>query len=142
MTEKVSGWWISSSQNLQPLIAEQKIMEPTPVLLFIHGSISGGSAISSPEFSLEFLPRLQDAFSKSSASVKNYAIFAPHYPLAPEATYDDQVDAITKAYLYLSQHTSVGKISILADSSGTALALSLCQLLGKDPKIPYPEHCM
>ena len=94
-------------------------------IFYLHG---GGYFASQPAHYLLFLLRLAESILERGVSV---SIFALDYSLAPEHLFPTQLDEATAAYKYLIHEEQIAakNITVLGDSAGGHLALSLLVLL-------------
>lgn len=137
---RLEGWWLAPagqaqhlSQGLQPPLNNGD--KPWTMVHF-HG---GGFLMGSPTFYLEFLHNLRLSIAQKHG-MQNTAIFAPVYPLSPEAPWAVRSDMARTVWMYLAAHKSVDhkKMIVSGDSAGGALALGLQMMLGaKQASGPY-----
>lgn len=107
----VNGYWIHS-----PTRGEIHDI----VVFYIHG---GGFQRTSTFFYMEYFLTL--LVSMQLQGFRNPAIFAVNYGHVPEFQFQDQLDQIAKAWLYLTVELNFDNISIVGDSNGGTLVLSL-----------------
>lgn len=129
---QLKGWWLAPSGHAQhlaegrwpPRDAEEKQW----TLCYFHG---GGFVMGSPTFYLEFLHKLRQTLAQSN-SMRNVAIFAVEYPLAPEASHSARAEAARRAWMYLAKHPAVDptKMIVSGDSAGGNIALGLRMAIG------------
>lgn len=86
------------------------------VILFIHG---GGGMMCPTLLHYRFAARL----------VKNTgaAMYFPFYPLGPEASIFDSMEWLDKVFAEVLKNYPPEKITIIGDSAGAALSISLCR---------------
>jgi acetyl esterase/lipase len=86
------------------------------VILFIHG---GGGMICPTALHYRFAAKL---VRKTGA-----VMYFPFYPLGPEASIDESMAWLDKLYNDILKHHSPENITIIGDSAGASLAISLCR---------------
>jgi acetyl esterase/lipase len=101
--------------------------QPLPTILFLHG----GAYISGSAYGYR-------AGAGALATAADAAVLVPDYRLAPEHPFPAALDDSHAAYLWLlRQVPDPGQITIVGDSSGAGLALSLALTLkSRDEPLP------
>lgn len=66
-------------------------------------------------------------------------ITVPLYPLAPEASCKQAVDAVVRVYKHLCTTTDTGSLTLAGDSAGGGLSLALCYAL-REKGLPLPAQ--
>lgn len=79
-------------------------------------------------FMSENISEKQWAFVYRLLASTNQGVVVPIYPLAPEYSCGDTFDMLIKAYTNFSKGIDINKITLLGDSAGAGLALSLALL--------------
>ncbi len=92
-----------------------KTIKNENVILFIHG---GGGTMCPTPLHYKFAAKLV----KNTGSV----LYFPFYPLGPEASIADSMRYLDKVYETLLKEHSPDKITVIGDSAGAALSVSLC----------------
>lgn len=93
------------------------------VILFIHG---GGGMMSPTLLHYRFAERL----------IKNTGatLYFPFYPLGPEATINESMSWLDGVYQEVSKNHDSHDITIIGDSAGAALSVSVCRRTQSKPK--------
>ena len=68
-------------------------------------------------------------FLQALVEAEGYTITVPLYPLAPEATCTQAVEAAVAVYQHTCSAEQVASLSVMGDSAGGGLALALCYAL-------------
>jgi acetyl esterase/lipase len=125
--DSVSAWPVNAGGVASLVYGEQPNTAPT--LMYVHG---GGYLVGSAYGSRPLAGAL--------AVAAQQAVLVPDYRLAPEHPYPAAVDDITAAFAWLSgRGTSTGQLTLVADSSGAGLVMSLLQRL-KASADPLPRR--
>lgn len=65
-------------------------------------------------------------------------VFVPIYPLCPEHNYKETFDMLEKMYSYILMNNSTQNISVMGESAGAQISLSLCQYIS-EMQLAKPE---
>jgi acetyl esterase/lipase len=129
-SQKLSEKHIINKENIDSkiyyIIKPKKNAKET-VILFIHG---GAYIKEMNTFYWQVVSKLVDALEAT--------IYVPIYPLAPKYTYLETMDMLPQLYKKILKTYSNKNISILGDSAGGQIALSLSLLIHK-LKLPQPK---
>ncbi|GHV50513.1 hypothetical protein AGMMS49579_04230 [Spirochaetia bacterium] len=99
------------------------------VVLFLHG---GGFVFEIDFFHWDVVEKIVNKLS--------VPVFVPMYPVYPENNPDDLMNFVIDAYTKLRMNFPNAEITVLGDSSGADLALSLCHyLIGENIDLPLPD---
>jgi acetyl esterase/lipase len=89
-----------------------------PTVMYVHG---GGYLVGSAFGSRPLAGAI--------AAATERAVLVPDYRLAPEHPYPAAVDDVTEAYAWLSRRIRAAEITVMADSSGSGLVMSMLDRL-------------
>jgi acetyl esterase/lipase len=92
------------------------------VILFIHGG--GGMMCPTP---------LHYRFAAKIVKKTGSVMYFPFYPLGPESSINQSMEWLDKAYEEILKHHAAEKITVIGDSAGAALSVSLCSRTRKKP---------
>lgn len=93
------------------------------IILFIHGG--GGTMCPTP---------LHYRFASKLVKNTGATLYFPFYPLGPEAAIDESIAWLDKVYAEILKKHSHENITVIGDSAGAALSVSLCRRADKKPK--------
>lgn len=117
----VDGVWIVSRGDVLPDVGSLE-WDQRVVVFWIHGGGFGtGESISFASAHCEVM----NLYNKLDSSGKPLVYFSLEYPLAPEATYSEQLHSAIAAYYWLIQTVGVKNVVIGGDSAGANLTLAL-----------------
>jgi acetyl esterase/lipase len=71
-------------------------------------------------------------FLKKLSKETNSTIVMPIYPKAPNYTYETSISMVLNTYLDLATRVASENITIMGDSAGASMSLSLCQYFSKN----------
>lgn len=98
------------------------------IIFYLHG----GAFVEQPLiFHYEFLKKITNEL--------DCAAVMPIYPKAPEYTFVDALDIAVKAYSGVLENTLPENITVMGDSAGAAMSLSLCMYLN-EIGLPQPNN--
>ena len=99
-------------------------------LIYFHGGayVLGKNGVKGKE---SFISRLIDSTGAKVTFVD--------YPVAPESKYNQTLEKVYEAYVYLSAEYSRDEVVLVGDSAGGGLALSLAQVIQEWHSVRCPE---
>lgn len=97
-------------------------------IFYLHG----GAFVEQPlSFHYSFLKKL--------AKETDVTVIMPVYPKAPNYTYETSIDMVVKTYKGLLENVNSEDITIMGDSAGGSMSLSVCQHFNKIG-LPQPSN--
>ncbi|MBQ8967096.1 alpha/beta hydrolase fold domain-containing protein [Ruminococcus sp.] len=108
--------------------AKDKNVRSSKKVLFIHG----GGFIAEAMY-------IHWSFCRSLAADTGCEIFFPQYPLVPESNAEKANDMLMRVYERLLKECAPEDLTVMGDSAGGTLALSL-SMLARDKGLPLPKN--
>ncbi|KAJ3201634.1 hypothetical protein HDU82_007968 [Entophlyctis luteolus] len=122
------GVWVRPVENKTPVMRNHDFPH---ALLYLHG---GGYCKGTPKLYVSMCGRLIQKYNKHDPTSRGLIVFCAQYPLTPEHTFEEILEASVNAYIGLVR-LGYQKISVAGDSAGGNAALNLVAIL----KTEHPE---